>query len=81
MDNSQGWIMLSRKLLSWGWFKDSYTLQVWIFLLLSANYRDSTFQGIPVKRGQVVTSYPAIAEKCGISVRNARTAIKHRLSG
>lgn len=77
MDDFQGWIMLSRRLRSWGWFKDSCTLHVWIFLLLSASYRDSIFQGIPIRRGQVVTSYTAIAERCGISVQNARTAIKH----
>ena len=72
-----GWIKLSRKILSWGWFHDRITLQVWIYLLASANFKPSTFRGVKIGRGEVVANYAGIAARCGISLQNARTAINH----
>ena len=73
-------IKLDRNILSWGWFSTPATLSVWIFILIKANISDRKFQGIPVKRGELVTSYNSIAEACGISYSQARTAVEHLIS-
>ena len=70
-------IKLDRNILSWGWFSTPATLSVWLFILIKANISDRKFQGVPVRRGELVTSYNSIAEACGISVDKVRTAIKH----
>ena len=35
--NENGWILLSRNLLKWGWFDKSEMVHLWIYLLLAAN--------------------------------------------
>ena len=70
-------IKLDRNILSWGWYSTPATLSVWIFILIKANITDRRFQDIPVKRGELVTSYNSIAEACGISIDKVRTAISH----
>ena len=81
-DEKNGFIVIHRKMLDWEWFSDPNTLTVFMFLLLSANWKAGRFQGVEVPRGSLVTSYPMIAQKCHISVMSARTAIKHlKLTG
>lgn len=74
---TNGYIREYRSLLSWGWFKDPFTAHLWEYLRLAANWDEAVFKGHPVHRGEVVTSYPAMAEATGMSVQNVRTAIKH----
>ena len=70
-------IKLDRNILSLGWFSTPATLSVWLFILIKANISDRKFQGVPVRRGELVTSYNSIAEACGLSYSQARTAVKH----
>lgn len=70
-----GYIKLHRKILQWEWFREPETLSVFIFLLANANWLDGTWQGITIKRGQLVTSLAKIAAACGITVRQTRTAL------
>ena len=44
---------------------------------MAANWDEAVFKGKPVRRGELVTSYPAMAEATGMSVQNVRTAIRH----
>ena len=74
---TNGYIKEYRSLLSWGWFKDPFTAHLWEYLRLAANWDEVVFKGKPVRRGELVTSYPAMAEATGMSVQNVRTAIKH----
>ena len=74
---TNGYIKEYRSLLSWGWFKDPFTAHLWEYLRLSANWDEAVFKGKPVRRGELVTSYPAMAEATGMSVQNVRTAIRH----
>lgn len=74
---TNGYIKEYRSLLSWGWFKDPFTAHLWEYLRLAANWDEAVFKGKPVRRGELVTSYPAMAEATGMSVQNVRTAIKH----
>lgn len=72
-----GYIKAFRALKRWGWYKDSPTKDTWLHILLSANYEPQTFKGREIERGQLVTSYPSLAEETGLSIQNVRTAIKH----
>lgn len=72
---TDGFVKLPRTMLEWGWLDDGNTLKVYIVLLLSANWKDGEWHGIKVKRGQLITSYPKLAEKCSMSVQEIRTVL------
>lgn len=75
MADSNGYIKLYRKMLDWEWWDDVNTRTVFIYLILSANYKPSRWKGIDIGRGQLVTSYEKIANATGLSVRNVRTSL------
>ena len=52
-------------------------MRVFLHLLLSANVEDHDFRHVTIHRGQVATSYEALANALGLSVQNVRTAIAH----
>ena len=63
--------------MEWEWYKDSNTKDVFIHLLLSANFKESAFKGFPIKPGQVVIGRKKLAEALGLSERAVRTALNH----
>lgn len=73
----EGYVKIFRSLLSWEWFEDSKTLQVWIYILLRVQYEDTRWRGIQIRRGQMLESLAGIAENTGMSVQSVRTAISH----
>lgn len=70
-----GYILLHRKLMQWGWYRNDVIKSVFIHLLLSANFQDAQWEGITIKRGQLVTSYKNLALDIGHTVQEVRTAI------
>lgn len=80
MNNAGGFIALHRKILEWGWYKSSGTKDLFLHLLLTANFTDTKFHGRTIKRGQIVTSLPSISTETGLSVQQVRTAIRHLVS-
>ena len=77
-----GYIKLYRKMLEWGWYDDTNTKVVFLHLLLTANYKDTEWHGIPLKRGDVVTSIHQLATDLKLSDQNVRTALSHlKLTG
>ena len=75
-----GYIKLYRRFLEWEWYHDINTRVVMLDLLLRATHRERDWKGIHLRPGQVPTSYAGIAKNCNISVRSARTSIKHLIS-
>lgn len=71
----EGWISLHRKFLSWEWFDKPEMVQLFIWLLLNANYTDKKWQGQVIKRGQILTTTPKIMEALRLSERQTRTCI------
>ena len=71
----ESYIKLFRKLQDWEWYKNSQMVHLFIHLLISANFKDGRFQGIDVKRGQLVTGRKAISESIGISEVSIRTCL------
>jgi len=71
-----GWIKLHRQFLNWEWFNKSEAVHLFMYLLLKANHKDGTWQGIDIKKGQFITSYGKISSDTGISLQTIRTLLK-----
>ena len=69
------WVKLNRNILDWRWFKDGNTLQVFLYLLLSANTKDNEYRTITICRGEVVRSQERIAEDTGLTRQQVRTVL------
>lgn len=78
MDN--GWIKLHRKFLNWEWHQKPEIVLLFINLLLLANHEDNKWQGITIKRGQLITSLNSLNEITGISVQSLRTCMNKLIS-
>ena len=50
-----GFIKIYRSMLKWEWYEDVNTKAVFLHLLLTANFKDTKWQGITIKRGEVIT--------------------------
>jgi hypothetical protein len=66
-------------LKSWQWFQKADTLQLFLYLLVNANTEDRYWQGILLKRGQIIVTIPTLAETLGSTVQKVRTNLE-RLS-
>ena len=71
-----GFIKLHRQMIKWEWYTDIPTKVLFIHLLFSANHEAQKWRGIEIKRGQLISSYKHLAEECGLSVQQVRTALK-----
>ena len=72
-----GWIKIHRSLLQWEWFQKPDMVQLFMYLLLKANVEDRKWQGIDVKRGQVVTSVATICRDLSLSTKKIRNCLGH----
>ena len=69
------YIKLDKKITDWGWFTDGNVLKVWIYLLVNAQYKPTTFKGIELDRGQIVVGRKKLAEKLGMTEQSIRTCL------
>lgn len=77
MKSDKGYIKLYRSYVDWEWFTDFKTAHLWTYLLCRAQWEDTRWRGIPIRRGQLLESLPNIAAKTGMTVRSVRTALNH----
>lgn len=70
-------IKLYDKILNWEWYQHPNTLCLFIHLLLKANYKDTSFQGHVIRRGQLVTSITRLSTSTGLTFQQTRTALEH----
>lgn len=73
---NNGFIKLHRQLSEWEWFKDSKTLHLFIYILLKANWEETSWQGHKLPKGSFITSIRHLAEDTGLSEQNIRTCLK-----
>ena len=71
----EGWISLHRRFLEWEWFSDDKMVKLFIYLLLKANRKDSTWRGVNIKRGQLVNGINTLSIKTNISKQSLRTLL------
>ena len=76
MNEDKSFIVLNRKILKWEWYQDSNTKDLFIHLLLMANWEDKKWQGMDIKRGSLITSIKHLSEQTGLTSQNIRTALK-----
>ena len=70
-----GWIKLWRQFTYWEWYSDLYVKSVFLHLLISANHKDGNWRGMPVFKGQFVTSLEHLSNELHLSVQQVRTAL------
>ena len=70
-----GWIKINRSLLDWEWFGNAEMIQLLVYLIFKANIEDKKWQGIIVKRGQLVTSVATISADLGLTSQKVRTCL------
>ena len=71
-----GWIKISRDIADWQHYQEPSVVMVFLDLLLHANYEDSWFRGIRVKRGENVNSIRTMAQRLGMSTNTVQSALK-----
>lgn len=72
---SIGWIKLHRSLIDWEWWDDHNATRLLIYLLCTVNYEPKRWKGIEVNAGGLITSFPKLAERTGMSVKQVRVAM------
>ena len=72
-----GFIMLPRSNTNWQWYDEPNTMRIFLHLLLTANYTDRSWHGVPVLRGQRICTYGVLAGELGMSIQQVRTALSH----
>lgn len=70
-----GWIKIYNKFLQWEWFDIAEMVQLFLYLLLNANYKDVVWRGVTVKRGQLITSRDKIGKDLRLTERQVRTCL------
>lgn len=72
----EGWIKIHRKLLDWEWYQDINTKTVFLHILLKSNFEEKKWQGMLIKRGQLITSISNLAKDLKLTEQNVRTSLK-----
>lgn len=77
-----GWIKMHRKIRKWKFYNKLKYEKIWTMFLMEANYDDQAFEGITIKRGELVFSYNSYLEKLktcepSITKQNLRTLLKN----
>ena len=72
-----GYIKLHRKILDWEWYSNASVKIVFLHLLLTATYKESSHKGIKLFPGQVIVSTRTLAQATGLSRQNVRTALSN----
>lgn len=77
-----GYIKIFRQIKDWAHFQEPSVLLVWLWLLVSVNFKDGYFHGKLVKKGEIITSFRKISEETGLSVNTIRSCLdKLKMSG
>lgn len=76
MNSLSGFIKLHRKLVAWGWYQDYVVKDVFLHLLLTANFKPTPWKDRILEEGQVVIGSQSLAAELGFSRQQVRTAIK-----
>lgn len=72
-----GFVKISRNILEWEWYQDVVTRNIFLHCILKANWKEKTWKGQKIKRGQFVTSLASLAKETGFTIRQTRTALEH----
>ena len=71
-----GFIITDRNIVYWRWYKVPGMLHLFMHLILMANFKEGMWQGIIVKRGQLITSRNRLSRETGLTEKEVRTGLK-----
>ena len=74
------WIKLFRKFREWEWYDNNNVKVLFLELLLTVNYEDKMWHGIPIKRGQILTGIEDLGKRTNLNYQQTRTAIDKLIS-
>ncbi len=70
---AEGFIVINRKITDWKWWKSSTAVQLWLYILFAANWKDGYDRsGNLIERGSFIRSLNTIAEDTNLSVSTVR---------
>lgn len=72
---TEGWIKIHRKIKDWQHFQEPITVLVWLYLLTTAQTKDTWYRGERLRRGELFTSLDAIREATGINPKSVRKSL------
>lgn len=70
-------IKIDRKMLEWEWWQDINTSRLFLFMLLSAYWKDGRYKGVEIPRGSFPASTADLAKATSLTENEIRTAVKH----
>ena len=77
-----GWVKVYREFTEWEWYSNVNVSRVFFHLLLTANHKETRWQGQVILPGQKITSYENLAAETNLSVKQVRVALdKLKASG
>ena len=71
----KGSIKLHRSIMGWEWYKEPNTMRLFIHCLLKAQYQDSKFKGLTIKRGSFITGRNVLGQELGLTPQQVRTIL------
>ena len=74
--SDKGFIVIDRCVREWKWFGISNAMNLWFYLLVNAQWKDSHFLGHEVPRGSLWTSVGRIASETDMSEKTVRNWLK-----
>ena len=72
----EGWLKLHRCIEEWKWVNDLPTLRLWLYILDHARHEDGSWNGVPLKAGQLVIGRKSFSSETGISEQTYRTSLR-----
>ena len=72
----EGYIPLFRKIQEWEWFDEDATFKVFVWILMNVNFKETTWKGITIKPGEMVTSLAKISLATNHSIQEIRTILR-----
>lgn len=74
---SGGWVKIHRSILSWEWWHERNTRDLFFYLVIAANHDDQHWQGNDIPRGSIATSRKKLMEAVDLSEQEVRTALNN----
>lgn len=70
-------IKIDRKILKWEWWSDINTFRLFMYMLISAYWKDGNYKGKTIERGSFPSSISELSKETNLSVMEIRTSLKH----
>lgn len=75
MEGYNGFIVVYRKLISWGWYTDHVVKDLFLHLLLTASYKDFDYRGERYPAGTLIATIKDLSKSLKFSAQQIRTGL------